>query len=635
MPNQIVSDITPGTTEATDTLLGVKSGGDESLALLPYGADLAVLTAAAADKLPLAGGTVTGPLAIEEPTLDAQAATKLYVDTNTADKLPLAGGTVTGPLAVEEPTLDAHAATKLYVDTTAGASGALLKANDLSDLTDAAAARGNLSLGTAAELASSYFATAAQGATADAALQTVAVPGDITATGTPSAGTWLNGAGGWSTPAGGGNMLASANLSDVADTETAVANLGVGSARGTGVRTSYVAFAPVGGTTFDQPAFVGEIDSDEGFFKISYAGATGVTVGNLAASSTYVYVDNAGVLQQQTTIPTRQDWSRKIFTMRVAVDVDTSLILGFEYLNNPLGHYANSIRDLYEMLLAQGVPFKADQIITGRADLGFDVSAGTLLEFGGTGQIFDANIKPFDAVANAEYALMSRTAIVSSGDTDLVKFWDNAGTITALGSTTLVGHRLYRFSSGRFAMQYGQGNYANMALAKAGVASEEYVLNPLLKNATFFGWWIIESTATTTDGVTTAFVEYTIGISGGSSSGLSGALLTGNNLSDVLDAATARTNLGITDALSGGDGDVAAYQPLLYRKDQRNVTLTYTGDDLTGVVEKDGATTVKTTTLTYTAGKLTSVAEVADGDTVTTALTYTGDNLTSTTRTLT
>ena len=86
--------------------------------------------------------------------------------------------------------------------------------------------------------------------------------------------------------------------------------------------------------------------------------------------------------------------------------------------------------------------------------------------------------------------------------------------------------------------------------------------------------------------------------------------------------------------LPGGDGDVIAYQPLLYRKDERSTELTYTGDDLTQVLEKNGATTVKQTDLTYTTGKLTSVVEVADAITVTTALTYTGDNLTSTTRTV-
>jgi hypothetical protein len=318
-------------------------------------------------------------------------------------------------------------------------------------------------------------------------------------------------------------------------------------ARGTGVNTTYVAVATAGGTTFDHPEVLGEIKSDQGYFDVHYTGATGVTVSNLAETSTYVYIDNAGTLQQQTTIPTRQDWSRKIFTMRIAVNTSTNLVIGFEYLNNPLGNYANSTRDLYEVLLAQGVPFKTDQIITGRADLGFDVSAGTLLEYGGTGDIDNPNILIQDAVANAEYALLDRTTLVSAGNTDLVKFWDNATTITALGSTTVVGHRLYRFSNGNFAMQYGQGNYANMTLAKAGVLTEEYVLNTRLKNATFFGWWFIESTATTTNGVTTAFVEYTIGVQGGSSAELSGALLKGNNLSDILDTAAARTNLGIDD----------------------------------------------------------------------------------------
>ena len=317
-------------------------------------------------------------------------------------------------------------------------------------------------------------------------------------------------------------------------------------ARGTGVTSTYVSSVAIGGTTFAQPAVNGEVSSDQGYFSISYAGATGVTVANLAATSTYVYIDNAGALQQQTTAPTRQDFCRKVFTMRIGVDTTAGTILGFEYLSNPIGHYANSIRDLYTYLLAQGIPLKKDQTVTGRAgDLGFDVSAGSIMEFGGTGDINNANIKSFNAVANTSYTLLSRTGIVSV-QTDLQKYWDNNGTITALGSTTLVGHRLYRYSDGAFAIQYGQGNYANMALAKAGVVLEDYVLNPLLKDATFFGWWFIESTATNTSGTTlTDFSEYTIGIQGGSSGSLAGCLLKGNNLSDLQDTPTARTNLGL------------------------------------------------------------------------------------------
>jgi hypothetical protein len=313
----------------------------------------------------------------------------------------------------------------------------------------------------------------------------------------------------------------------------------------TGVSSSYTASVAVGGTTFTLSSVSIKIKSDQGLFELTYAGATNVTVANLSASSTYVYIDNAGNLQQQTSTPTRQDWVRKVFTMRIGVDTNTNLILGFEYLNNPVGSFANSIRDIYAYLLAQGIPFKKDQVITGRAgDLGFDVSSGSLLEFGGTGDIYNPNIRSFSAVTNTSYTLLSKTAVVSV-ETDLVKFWDNAGTITALGSTTVVGHRLYRFSDGNFAIQYGQGNYANMTLAKAGALIEEYELNPKLKNATFFGWWFIEETASNTGGTTlTEFKEYTIGIQGGSSSGLAGCMLIGNNGTDILDVNAFLINIG-------------------------------------------------------------------------------------------
>ena len=321
-------------------------------------------------------------------------------------------------------------------------------------------------------------------------------------------------------------------------------------ARGTGVSSTYISTVAVGGTAFAQPAVSGEISSDEGYFDIHYTGATGITVTTLTAPSTYVYIDKDGALQQQTTIPTREDWSRKIFTMRITMNLTTSTIVGFTYLNNPIGHYANSVRDVYTYLLSQGVPFKKGQTITGRSgDLGFDISAGTLMEFGGTGDINNPNIRSFDAVTNAEFFLITRTAFDAGGNTALPKYWDNNGVLTAIGSTTLVGHRLYRFGNGNVCLQYGQGNYANIVLARAGVLLEDYELNPVLENATFFGWWFIESTATNTGGTTlTDFSQYTLGVQGGSSSALAGALLKGNNLSDLLDAGVSRTNLGLGTA---------------------------------------------------------------------------------------
>jgi len=91
------------------------------------------VTNSIATKLPLAGGTMSGAIAMGtnkitgmgDPTLAQDAATKTYVDTADATKLNLSGGTMTGAIAmgtskitgVGDPTANQDAATKNYVDT--------------------------------------------------------------------------------------------------------------------------------------------------------------------------------------------------------------------------------------------------------------------------------------------------------------------------------------------------------------------------------------------------------------------------------------------------------------------------------------------------------------------------------------
>ena len=102
----------------------------------------ATTTAALATKLPLAGGTLSGALAmgtskitgLGTPTAGTDAATKAYVDgpSGAGAKLNLSGGTMSGVLAmgankitgVADPTTAQDAATKAYIDTTFGSTTA-------------------------------------------------------------------------------------------------------------------------------------------------------------------------------------------------------------------------------------------------------------------------------------------------------------------------------------------------------------------------------------------------------------------------------------------------------------------------------------------------------------------------------
>jgi hypothetical protein len=321
----------------------------------------------------------------------------------------------------------------------------------------------------------------------------------------------------------------------------------------TGVYTSYVSSVTVGGTTFSHGAVGGEIKSGGLYYDVQYAGAAGITVDNLAVN-TFVYIDNAGSLQQQTSVPTKSDWMQKIFTMVVVVE--GGVVVNFEYLNSPIGHYSGTTRDLWLYLIEQGIPLKIGQVVTGRADnLGFDVGAGSLMQFGSTGDIENPHVRPYATVSNADYVLFTRTTS-SINNTDLIKSWDNADVITALGSTTCVAHRLYRFGSGTLALQYGQGNYANMDLCRTGARLEDFVRFPGLEKATFLGWWLLDERATTTsNSVYAEFVEYTIGIQGGTSSSLSGCLLKGNNLSDLQDLNAALVTLGLNNVTNLSDAN--------------------------------------------------------------------------------
>lgn len=140
----------------------------------------ATVTTALATKLPLAGGTMTGAIAmgtskitgLGDPTASQDAATKIYVDTADNLKLNLSGGTMSGAIAMGtnkitglgDPTLAQDAATKAYTDSILGsatsaaasaAAAATSESNAATSASNAATSETN-ALNSANAAASSY-----------------------------------------------------------------------------------------------------------------------------------------------------------------------------------------------------------------------------------------------------------------------------------------------------------------------------------------------------------------------------------------------------------------------------------------------------------------------------------------------
>ena len=161
-----------GTTAITVTVVDDSHNHSSSTGAFTVGSDL---TVSGGDIILSGTGRIQG---IDTVSAGTDAASKNYVDTAVAgvvDAAPAALDTLNELAAA----LGDDANFSTTVTTSIGEK--LAKASNLSDLTNAATARTNLGLGTAATTASTAYATAAQGSLADSAVQNLSDLG-VTAT---------------------------------------------------------------------------------------------------------------------------------------------------------------------------------------------------------------------------------------------------------------------------------------------------------------------------------------------------------------------------------------------------------------------------------------------------------------------
>ena len=174
-------DSAPGTLDTLNELAAAL-GDDPDFAT--------TVTDSIATKLPLAGGTMTGAIAMStnkitgagDPTAAQDVATKAYVDTQDATKLNLSGGTMTGAIdmgankvtTTYTPTDAADLTTKTYVDAILGSATAAATSATAAAASESAAASSESAAAASESAAATSASNASTSETNAAASETAA-----------------------------------------------------------------------------------------------------------------------------------------------------------------------------------------------------------------------------------------------------------------------------------------------------------------------------------------------------------------------------------------------------------------------------------------------------------------------------
>jgi hypothetical protein len=211
--------------------------------------------------------------------------------------------------------------------------------------------------------------------------------------------------------------------------------------------------------------------------NLYYTGGTNISVTNIAtADATYLLINSAATLVQQTTFPTPQERRQNIFIGKV-VHPNRSTILA---LNNTVDYDVSpisSLRDLWTpiKLINDGITPSANTGLT------FQTSSGRLWGngIGWASNQLNPNSINISAKAPASFFYRTRTGGTSSAVTNIDPTkYDLNGVITSVGgagSDDSTNQRIYLYPTGVINVLYGQTVYNNLAAAVAGIQSESFV----------------------------------------------------------------------------------------------------------------------------------------------------------------
>ena len=214
--------------------------------------------------------------------------------------------------------------------------------------------------------------------------------------------------------------------------------------------------------------------------SIYYSGGTGITITNIAtADATYLLINSASTLYQQTTFPTPQQRRENVFLGKVVHPNRTSLLT----VNNTVDYDVSpmsALRDLWSpiKLINQGVLPSFNTGLTFNTSLGYLYGNG----IGWTTNQLNPNSVTISAKTSASFFYRTQTG-GTSGSVSVIDptKYDVNGVITSVGtagSNDATNQRIYLYPTGVINVLYGQTRYATLTEAIANIDSETFVTYP-------------------------------------------------------------------------------------------------------------------------------------------------------------
>jgi hypothetical protein len=221
--------------------------------------------------------------------------------------------------------------------------------------------------------------------------------------------------------------------------------------------------------------------------NVYYSGGTNITITNLAtADATFILINSASTLVQQTTFPTPQQRRENILLGKVVHPTRTSITSLNQTVDFDVSPMA-ALRDLWTplKLINQGVIVSYYSAGT----MSIQTSAGALW---GNGIGWTTNQQNPDSISISgtsptTFQYRSRLGPITgstglpaapTGNTTTIDshHYDLNGSIVAVGANNrATNQRIYLFPTGLIRIQYGQFSYSSMANAIAGIDTEIFV----------------------------------------------------------------------------------------------------------------------------------------------------------------